>query len=67
MIALLLIAHLPELPKSLQVSELAKARWQQPAQPVLEGASPIDWLPQSRMEEVLAEARQVGRGQDCPP
>ena len=32
--------------------------------PVFSGATPIDWLRKGHGEEVLTEARQVGRGQD---
>lgn len=58
------IAHLPEVISALQLSELAKLRWLQRPQPVFGGASPIDWLRQGHVDEVLTEARQVGRGQN---
>lgn len=59
-----LIEHLTEVLSVLRMSELAKLRWLQRPQPVFEGATPIDWLRQGHVDEVLAEARQVGRGQD---
>ena len=49
---------------ALQVSNLAKARWLQKPHPVFGGSTPVDLLRQGRLEEVLAEAGQVGRGQD---
>jgi hypothetical protein len=49
---------------ALQVSNLAKARWLQKPHPVFGGSTPVDLLRQGRIEEVLAEAGQVGRGQD---
>jgi hypothetical protein len=50
--------------QALQVSNLAKARWLQKPHPVFGGSTPVDLLRQGRIEEVLAEAGQVGRGQD---
>lgn len=58
------IDHLPEVGKALQVTDLAKLRWLQRPQPVFSGATPIEWLRQGHVEEVLTEARQVGGGQD---
>ena len=49
---------------ALQVSNLAKARWLQKPHPVFGGSTPVDLLRQGRLEDVLAEAGQVGRGQD---
>jgi hypothetical protein len=50
--------------QALQVSNLAKARWLQKPHPVFGGSTPVDLLRQGRLEDVLAEAGQVGRGQD---
>jgi hypothetical protein len=50
--------------QALQVSNLAKARWLQKPHPVLGGSTPVDLLRQGRLDEVLAEAGQVGRGQN---
>lgn len=58
------IDHLPAVIAALPVSDLAKVQWLQRPQPVFSGATPIDWLRQGHVEEVLTEARQVGRGQD---
>ena len=58
------IDGLPEVLKALQLSDLAKVRWLQRPQPVFSGATPIELLRQGRHTEVVAEARQVGRGQD---
>lgn len=49
--------------QSLQVSNLAKARWLQQPHPVFGGSTPLDLLRPGRLEDVLAEAGQVGRGQ----
>ena len=58
------IDHLSAVIAVLPVSDLAKVLWLQRPQPVFPGATPIDWLRQGHVEEVLTEARQVGRGQD---
>jgi hypothetical protein len=58
------IEGLPRLLQALQVSNLAKARWLQRPQPVFGGATPLELLRQGRIDEVLEEAAQVGRGQD---
>lgn len=50
--------------QALQVSNLAKARWLQKPHPGFGGSSPLVLLRQGRFEDVLAEAGQVGRGQD---
>ena len=50
--------------QALQVSNLAKARWLQKPHPVFGGSTPVELLRQGRLEDVLAEAGQVGRGQD---
>ena len=50
--------------QALQVSNLAKARWLQQPHPVFGGSTPLDLLRHGRLEDVLAEAGQVGRGQD---
>ena len=50
--------------QALQVSNLAKARWLQKPHPVFGGSTPLDLLRQCRLEDVLAEAGQVGRDQD---
>jgi hypothetical protein len=49
---------------ALQVSNLAKARWLQQPNPVFGGSTPLDLLRKGRLDVVLAEAGQVGRGQD---
>ena len=58
------INGLAQVLQALQVSNLAKARWLQKPHPVFGGSTPVDLLRQGRLEEVLAEAGQVGRGQD---
>jgi hypothetical protein len=58
------INGLAQVLQALQVSNLAKARWLQKPHPVFGGSTPLDLLRQSRLEDVLAEAGQVGRGQD---
>jgi hypothetical protein len=58
------IDGLAQVLQALQVSNLAKARWLQKPHPVFGGSTPVDLLRQGRLEEVLAEAGQVGRGQD---
>jgi hypothetical protein len=58
------INGLAQVLQALQVSNLAKARWLQKPHPVFGGSTPVDLLRQGRIEEVLAEAGQVGRGQD---
>jgi len=58
------INGLAQVLQALQVSNLAKARWLQKPLPVFGGSTPVDLLRQGRLEEVLAEAGQVGRGQD---
>jgi hypothetical protein len=58
------IDGLAQVLPALQVSNLAKARWLQKPHPVFGGSTPVDLLRQGRLEEVLAEAGQVGRGQD---
>jgi hypothetical protein len=55
---------LPQVLQTLKVSNLAKARWLQRPQPILAGVTPLELLRQGRTDEVLAEAAQVGRGQD---
>lgn len=59
-----MIDGLPQVLQALQVSNLAKVRWLQRPQPVFAGATPLELLRQGRIDEVLAEAAQVGRGQD---
>jgi hypothetical protein len=59
-----IIDHLPAVIAALPVSDLAKVLWLQSPHPVFSGATPIDWLRKGHGEEVLTEARQVGRGQD---
>ncbi|MFN9386636.1 MAG: antitoxin Xre/MbcA/ParS toxin-binding domain-containing protein [Cyanobacteriota bacterium] len=58
------IDGLAQVLQALQVSNLAKARWLQKPHPVFGGSTPLDLLRQGRLEDVLAEAGQVGRGQD---
>jgi len=58
------IDGLPQVLQALQVSNLAKARWLLKPHPVFGGSTPVDLLRQGRLEDVLAEAGQVGRGQD---
>lgn len=58
------IDGLAQVLQALQVSNLAKARWLQQPHPVFGGSTPLDLLRHGRLEEVLAEAGQVGRGQD---
>jgi hypothetical protein len=58
------IDGLAEVLQALQVSNLAKARWLQKPHPVFGGSTPLDLLRLGRLEDVLAEAGQVGRGQD---
>ena len=58
------INGLAQVLQALQVSNLAKARWLQKPHPVFGGSTPVDLLRHGRLEEVLAEACQVGRGQD---
>lgn len=58
------IDGLPQVLQALQVSNLAKVRWLQRPQPVFAGATPLALLRQGRIDDVLAEAAQVGRGQD---
>jgi hypothetical protein len=58
------IGGLAQVLEALQVSNLAKARWLQQPHPVFGGSTPLDLLRHGRLEEVLAEADQVGRGQD---
>ncbi|MFN7873636.1 MAG: antitoxin Xre/MbcA/ParS toxin-binding domain-containing protein, partial [Cyanobacteriota bacterium] len=56
------IDGLAQVLQALQVSNLAKARWLQKPHPVFGGSTPLDLLRQGRLEDVLAEAGQVGRG-----
>jgi hypothetical protein len=58
------IDGLAQVLQALHVSNLAKARWLQHPNPVFGGSTPLDLLRHCRIEEVLAEAGQVGRGQD---
>ena len=58
------IDGLAQVLQALQVSNLAKARWLQKPHPVFGGSTPLDLLRHGRIEDVLAEAGQVGRGQD---
>ena len=58
------IDGLAQVLQALQVSNLAKARWLLKPHPVFGGSTPLDLLRQGRLEDVLAEAGQVGRGQD---
>lgn len=58
------IDHLPKVVEALRVTDLAKLQWLQRPQPAFSGATPIEWLRRGHLEEVLTEARQVGRGQD---
>ena len=58
------IDGLAQVLQALQVSNLAKARWLQQPHPVFGGSTPLDLLRHGRLEDVLAEAGQVGRGQD---
>ena len=58
------IDGLAQVLQALQVSNLAKARWLQKPHPVFGGSTPVDLLRQGCLEDVLAEAGQVGRGQD---
>jgi hypothetical protein len=58
------IDGLVQVLQTLQVSNLAKARWLQQPNPVFGGSTPLDLLRHGRLEDVLAEAGQVGRGQD---
>jgi len=58
------IDGLVQVLQALQVSNLAKARWLQQPHPVFGGSTPLDLLRQGRLEDVVAEAGQVGRGQD---
>jgi hypothetical protein len=58
------IDGLAQVLQALQVSNLAKARWLQKPHPVFGGSTPVELLRQGRLEDVLAEAGQVGRGQD---
>jgi hypothetical protein len=58
------IDGLAQVLQALQVSNLAKARWLLKPHPVFGGSTPVDLLRQGRLEDVLAEAGQVGRGQD---
>jgi hypothetical protein len=58
------IDGLAQVLQALQVSNLAKARWLQKPHPVFGGSTPLDLLRLGRLEDVLVEAGQVGRGQD---
>lgn len=58
------IDGLAQVLQALQVSNLAKARWLQKPHPVFGGSTPLDLLRHGRLDVVLAEAGQVGRGQD---
>jgi hypothetical protein len=58
------LAQVLQALQALQVSNLAKARWLQKPHPVFGGSTPLDLLRHGRLEDVLAEAGQVGRGQD---
>jgi hypothetical protein len=56
----------PEALQLLRVSkrDLAMARRLQKPHPVFGGSTPLDLLRHGRPEDLLAEAGQVGRGQD---
>jgi hypothetical protein len=58
------IDGLAQVLQALQVSNRAKARWLQQPHPVFGGSTPLDLLRHGRLVDVLAEAGQVGRGQD---
>ena len=58
------IDGLAQVLHALQVSNLAKARWLQKPHPVFGGSTPLGLLRHGRLDVVLAEAGQVGRGQD---
>ena len=58
------IDGLAQVLQALQVSNLAKARWLQQPNPVFGGSTPLDLLRKGRLDVVLAEAGQVGCGQD---
>jgi hypothetical protein len=58
------LAQVLQALQALQVFNLAKARWLQKPHPVFGGSTPLDLLRHGRLEDVLAEAGQVGRGQD---
>jgi hypothetical protein len=58
------IDGLAQVLQALQDTNLAKARWLQKPHPVFGGSSPLELLRHGRIEDVLAEAGQVGRGQD---
>jgi hypothetical protein len=58
------IDGLAQVLQALQVSNLAKARWLQQPHPVFGGSTPLDLLRKGRLDVVLAEAGQVGCGQD---
>lgn len=58
------IDGLAQVLQALQISNLAKARWLQQPNRVFGGSTPLDLLRHGRLEDVLAEAGQVGRGQD---
>ena len=58
------IDGLAQVLQALQVSNLAKARWLQKPHPVFGGSTPLDLIRHGRLEDVLAEAGLVGRGQD---
>lgn len=62
-----MIDGLAQVVQAPQLSNLAKARWLQQPHPLFGGSTPLDLLRQGRLEDVLAEAAQVGRGQDCAP
>jgi hypothetical protein len=54
------VQGLPEVLGALKVGELAKARWLERPNPVLENRSPIDALKAGEVERVVREARSVG-------
>ncbi|MFN7900365.1 MAG: antitoxin Xre/MbcA/ParS toxin-binding domain-containing protein [Synechococcaceae cyanobacterium] len=59
-----MINGLAQVLQAQQVSNLAKARWLQKPHPLFGGSTPLDLLRQGRLEDLLAEAGQLGRGQD---
>jgi hypothetical protein len=58
-----IINGLPEVLKTLNVSDLAKLSWLVSPQKTMEGKTPIEMLKTGAIEEVIFEARAVGVGQ----
>ncbi len=58
------IGGLAQILQALQGSNLAKARWLQKPHPLFGGSTPLDLHRKGRLDVVLAEAGQVGCGQD---